>query len=97
RRREDADVDALLRRPTDGAHFALLEHAEQLHLHGQRELADLVEEHRPALGLAEDAEVLRGRAGERRLLVAEELTLEERLRDRADARAASRRAGDRSR
>src|SRR5690606_13509759 len=45
----------------------------------QGDLADLVQEERPAVGLLEAPLPLRERAGERALLVPEELRLEERL------------------
>src|SRR5690606_37826908 len=46
----------------------------------ERELADLVEEERAAIGLLEDAAVLGARTGERTLLVPEELALHKRAR-----------------
>ena len=48
-----ADID--LQRPcfADSQHFALLEHAEQLHLQRRRRVADFVKEDRPAIGLFE--------------------------------------------
>src|SRR5262249_42491371 len=61
----------------------LLEHAEELHLKVERQLADLVEEERPAGGGGEPAHARLGGAGERALHVAEELRLHERLGDRA--------------
>ena len=62
--------------------LALLQDAQELHLHLRRELADLVEEERAAGGLREAAVLLRDGAGERAALVAEELALEDRLGDR---------------
>ena len=59
------------------------EHAEQLGLQLERELADLVEEHRPAAGLLEHADPPRHGAGEGALLVAEQLGLEQVGRQRA--------------
>src|SRR5262249_41536585 len=57
--------------------------AQELHLEVQRELADLVEEERAAVRFFEEAAPIRVRVGERALLVAEELALEQVLRDRA--------------
>src|SRR5262249_61315823 len=57
----------------------LFEHPEQLHLGERRHVADLVEEHRPAFGRLEEADLALVRAGERPLLVPEELGLEERV------------------
>ena len=50
--------------PTGGL-LALLQHAQQLHLHRRRRVADLVEEHRAAVRLLEDALAIGDRAGER--------------------------------
>ena len=57
----------------DALHLALLQHAQQLGLHHQRHVADFVQEERAVVGLLELAEVPRGRARERALLVAEQL------------------------
>ena len=59
-------------RAADRLDLALLDRAQQLHLRGQRQFADLVEEQRAAGGLDELAGVLLGRAGEGALLVAEQ-------------------------
>src|SRR4030095_4667889 len=62
-----------------------LEHAQELRLDRQRDLADLVEEDRAAVGLFEET-LLRGDgARERTLLVAEEVRLDEALGDRGAA------------
>ena len=66
-----ATVDA---EPLD---LAVLEDAEELRLQGGVELADLVEEERPAVGELEPARLRLVRAGEGALLVAEELALDE--------------------
>src|SRR5690606_1006727 len=68
----------------DAHELALLEHAQQLRLRSARHLADLVEEERAAVGELEEAFALADRAGERALLVAEQLGLEQRLRHRGD-------------
>src|SRR6202030_1249054 len=77
----DVDLDGLGR--PDAPDLALLQHAEELHLHLGADLADLVEEQRAALGLLEEAALLRARTGEAASLVAEELTLEDGLGERA--------------
>ena len=61
---------------------AVLERAQELRLQRERELADLVEEERAAARELEAADARRDRAGERAALVAEELALDERLRER---------------
>ena len=74
------DLDRLLR--ADPLDLALLQHAQQLRLRAQAHVADLVEEERAAVGLLELADLLRGGAGERALLVAEQLALDQLLGDR---------------
>ena len=54
-----------------------LEHAQQLGLHAEGQLADLVEEDRAAVGHLEAAEGARDGAGEGALLVAEQLALDQ--------------------
>ena len=101
---DDAHVDLLRRRRADGANLALLQDAQQLGLQGERHLADLVEEQRAAVGDLEEALLVVVGAGERALLVAEQLALEQVLRHRravlrheqlvAPARPGSGRRGD---
>src|SRR5690606_21279231 len=74
-----ADVDRTVLRLADAAHRLLLERAQQLRLDRGRQLADLVEEDRPAVGGLDRALARRGRAGERAARRAEELGLEEAL------------------
>src|SRR5690606_29548211 len=57
--------------------LAALEHAEELGLHRQGHVADLVEEERAAVGVLEAALPLAVGAGERAADVAEELVLED--------------------
>jgi hypothetical protein len=52
---DDAHVDRVFLRGAERAHGALLDGAQQLGLHGQRQVADLVEEQRAALGRLEVA------------------------------------------
>src|SRR5205807_71627 len=47
---DDADVDGDSLAAADPLDHALLEEAQQLHLHGRREVADLVEEERAGVG-----------------------------------------------
>src|SRR4029079_16845351 len=56
------------------------EHAEQLHLHAERDLADLVQKDCPLVRELESPQAPLGRAGERALFVTEQLALEETLR-----------------
>ena len=81
--RDDAHVHP--RRPlgADRVDLALLQRAQQLDLHVERQLADLVEEQDAAVRLLELAQVLVGGAGEAALLVAEQDGLDQVLRDGA--------------
>ena len=67
-------------RRADGNHFAMLQHAQQLHLRRRRRLADLVEEERALRRGGEETDLVLDRAGERALHVAEQLALEQALR-----------------
>ena len=82
RRCDEADVDAHRLDPADALELALLERAKELHLHLDGDLADLVEEQRAAVRELEASGLARDRARERAALVAEELALDELLRDR---------------
>ena len=96
-RRDDAHVDADRLVAADALELALLQHAQQLDLGLERQLADLVEEQRAAVRQLEAALVLADRAGERALLVAEQLALDEAGGDRGavhlDEQALAPRAG----
>jgi hypothetical protein len=74
---------------------SLLEHAQQLGLQIERQLAELVEEHGAAARELERALARRDRAGERALLVAEQLALDQRASDRAAVHHDERRGGAR--
>ena len=79
---DDAHVhlDRLLR--ADALDLALLQHPQHLGLGAQAHVADLVEEDRALVGQLELADLLLGRPGERALLVAEQLALDQLLGDR---------------
>ena len=79
--REHADIDLVRAIAADALDLALLEHAQELGLQRDVELADLVEEDRAAVGLLEAAGVLRDRAGEAALLVAEQRRFDQLARD----------------
>jgi hypothetical protein len=81
-RGDDADVHRLFLASAEPAEAPLLEHAQQLDLRGRLHLGDLVEEQRAAVRELEDARAAIVRAGERPLLVAEDLALEQRLGNR---------------
>ena len=75
----DAHVGAQRLVAADAPELARLEHAQQLRLHVEGQLADLVEEQRAAVGVLERALARRDGAGERAALVPEELALDERV------------------
>src|SRR5678815_1811539 len=79
---DEARVDGDGLRRADGPDLTALERAQELGLQARRHLADLVEQQRPAMGFLEQPLLVRGRAGEGPLDVAEELRLEERLGER---------------
>src|SRR5262245_1115233 len=96
RRADDADIDRDSVAAAHALDHTLLQEAQQLRLQGGRKIADLVEEQRAAVRELELALGLLRRAGERPLLVAEELALEQVLGDRGavdgdEARRAPRR------
>src|SRR5579872_3400937 len=61
----------------DALELPLLKNTQELRLQGRRELPDLVEEERAACGELDTPRFASHGAGERSLLVAEELTLEQ--------------------
>src|SRR6185295_10109133 len=82
RRGDDARVGAQDARAAEALEFALLQHAQELRLHRRAHLADFIEEQHPAAGLLQLTRLALRRAGERAALVAEQLRLEEILRQR---------------
>ena len=80
--RDDPDVDANRPRRAEALELAVLQHAEQLRLRFRRQLADFVEEDRPAVGELEAPHLRRARVGERALLAAEQLAFDQRRRQR---------------
>ena len=81
-RGDDADVDVDRPRTAEALDLAVLQHAQELRLELERQLADLVEEERAAIGQLEAAGLRRVRAGEGAALVAEQLALDQRRRQR---------------
>ena len=79
---DDPDVTTDRAVATHAFETALLQYAQQLDLHLQRHIADLIQEQRPALGELEATESSRERSRECALLVTEEFALQEVRRDR---------------
>ena len=77
----NAHVDGTRAGRAEARHHALLENAQQLGLSAERQLADLVEKHRAAGGGLEQPGPGQS-AGERALLAAEQLALEQRVGER---------------
>ena len=85
RRGDQAHVGANRLRAPQPLELARLDHAQQLDLRRQVELADLVEKERAPLGKLEAPFLRRVRAGERALLIAEQLRFDEALGQRRAA------------
>ena len=83
-RGDHANVDGDARRAADPLHGPALEHAQELRLQIEIEVADLVEEHRAAAGALERADPLAIRSGERAALMPEQLAREQRARRRGE-------------
>ena len=83
RGRDDPDADALGGLGAEGADLSGLERTEQHRLPVERQLADLVEEERSAVGELERALASVDRAGERAPLAPEELARDELSSERA--------------
>jgi len=77
----DAHIDPRRRRGAEPFEFPLLEHAQELDLQVEGQLADLVQEDRAAMGELEATDFAGEGAGEGPLLVTEELTLDQCGRD----------------
>ena len=82
RRGDEPHVHPQRTRAAQALEFVLLQHAQDLCLRARAHVADFVEEQRAAVGLLEAADALLVGAGERALLVAEQLGLEEVLLER---------------
>jgi len=83
-RRDDPHIDPNGFRLTQPRKGLLLEHAQQLRLHLLRELPDLIQEERPAVGLLEKSLVIPEGPRECPLDVPEELAFKQGLRDGGD-------------
>ncbi len=79
-RTDDADIHRDRLVGADGDHHAVFEDAQQLGLHRQRHVADLVEKQRAFVGDFEQPLALGVGAGEGALDVSEQFAFEERLR-----------------
>jgi hypothetical protein len=82
-RAQEAEVAAPQVGVPDAAERAGLDEAEQLHLQGQGDVAHLVEEEGAAVARLDEPGLALARPGKGALLEAEQLALEERLRDAA--------------
>src|SRR5260370_10118586 len=82
---DHADADPDRSAAADWLELLLLEHAEQLYLGVERELANLVEKNRAAMGELEPADALLDRPSKRAFDVSEQLALDEARRDRTAA------------
>src|SRR2546423_1539337 len=76
----------------DALDLPFLQYAQQCDLRLGRQLADFVEEDRPAIGCLEPSEAALQRAGERAFLVSKQLGRDERRRNRGEVHANERSA-----
>ena len=88
---DNPDVDAPRHVLADAAQLAFLDDAQHLRLRPRRQLANLVEKERAAVRFFEHAGALGRRAGERAARVAEQLGLDEVVRQRGTVQRAERR------
>ena len=79
--RHQAHVDLDLALPAQSHQRALLQRAQQLGLHGQRQLANLVQKDGAAVGLLKPARTGCAGAGECAFFIAKQLRLEQRIRN----------------
>ena len=82
-RRDDPDADADRLRAAHPNELPFLQHPQQLDLKLERQIADLIEEERPALGQLEPPNFPNVRAGEHPAFVTEQLALDQATGDRA--------------
>src|SRR5207245_8304766 len=80
---DDPDVHLDVLVPTHPLEFPFLQDPQELHLHGRRDLADLIQEERAAVGLLELSLLLHRGPGKGAPLVPEELRFQQGLRQRA--------------
>ena len=80
-RRNDAYVDRFLTGATDLAHPLFLDGPQQFDLHGQRQVSDLVEEQRSAVGGLKEAFTFAVGASERAFAIAEKFAFHQVFRD----------------
>src|SRR5580698_8348730 len=86
-RADDSHVDVPRPEAAHPRDLAILEDSQELGLHGQGELGDLVEEQASAVGNLEETRLRLDSAGERAALVSKELALEQRVRKRGAVEA----------
>src|SRR4029077_17059634 len=77
---DDSDVDVALLVAAYGTDFAFLEHAVQLHLHGQAHITDLVHEQRTAVSSLEKSLAILSGAGEGAFHIAKQFRFQQRFR-----------------
>ncbi len=80
--RDDAHIDLDRLRAADRSYLVVLEHAQELGLEARSHVPDFVEEERAAIGALEQAALGRDGSRERAAHVAEQLALEQSLRNR---------------
>ena len=79
---DDAHIDLDRAVAADALDHLVVQESQQLHLHRQRHVADLVEKQRPTVGAFDLADRLLDSAGEGAFLVTEQLAFQQGLGDR---------------
>jgi hypothetical protein len=83
--RDDPDVDRHHSRPTEALDGTILQHAEQLHLHRQRHVVNVIEEKRAAFRQFETARSIFDRPSEGAPLVTKQFRFDQGLREQSAA------------
>ena len=78
--RDHPEVDGDRAFSPDSLHLAVLQHPQQPHLRRRRQLADLIQKDRPAVGPLESPPALGHRAGKRTAFMAEQFAVDQTLR-----------------
>ncbi len=96
-RDDQAHIDLVFAVRADALQLAVLQHAQELGLHGERQLADFVQKERAAIGEFEFAAPVGKRARDRAAHVPEQLAFDECIRQRRAVQADERLVGARRR
>src|SRR6476660_7205960 len=74
---DDPHVDRCSLSRTDRTHFAVLQHAQELGLQGERHVTDFIQKQSPSVGSGNETFVIVGRTGKRAFAVTEQFRFEQ--------------------